>query len=175
VTNAAEQHLTPYHGFPPVYHGGYAYGIERIENTIDELLPLHAKHWEETERAYFDEDLNVDYARYVMMEQESKLVMFTCRATDCSMAGNIIFSLGPHANSKHNLLASEVALFVHPDHRGRAVLRLLDYAEDCLLALGVHYITIGDKSPCGGASLDKLLGRRGFKPFAITHIKKLER
>jgi hypothetical protein len=59
-------------------------------------------------------------------------------------------------------------------HRGTAVIRLLNYAEDILKRLGVQYITIGDKSPSGGASLGKLLGRRGYKPFAITHIKKLE-
>jgi hypothetical protein len=170
----AVKHLSRYYGFDPLYRGGYAFGIERLEDILPEIVPLHKEHWEETERGYLGEDMNVDYARYTAMERTSTLVLFTVRATDTSLAGSVVFSIGPHTNCQHKLLACEVSLFMVPAHRGTAVLRLLDYAEDCLQQLGVHYITIGDKSPVGGPSLRKLLGRRGYQPCSITHIKKLE-
>lgn len=162
-----------YYAYPPKQVAQYVCGVERMEDTLDELIPLHAAHWEETEK-YLGEPMNVDYPRYIAMERKAGLVMFTVRAADNALAGYIVFTLCPHANVQHRLLASEASLFIHPDHRGKAVLYLLDYAEDCLRQLGVHYVTIGDKSPAGGAPLDKLLGRRGYSPFAITHIKILE-
>jgi len=165
--------FTTYYGFDPIYRGGYAFGVEKMEDCLDEMIPLLADHWDETE-GYLDAEMNVDYARYISMERRSMLIMFTLRDTATTLVGHLVFTITPHANVQHKLLACEQALFIHPSHRGTAVIRLLDYAEDCLRALGVHYLTIGDKSPAGGASLGKLLGKRGYRPFAITHIKNLE-
>jgi GNAT superfamily N-acetyltransferase len=161
-----------YKGFPPLERGSYVYGIEKFEDTLGELIPCHALHWEETE-GYLGEPMNVDYARYVAMERQAQLVMFTARTTAGELAGYVVFTLGPHANVQHRLLACEASLFVHPDHRGAVVIRLLDHAEDCLRKMGVHYVTIGDKSPCGGASLEKLLERRSYQAYAVTYIKTL--
>ena len=169
------EHLHRYYGKEPLYVGGYAYGIEKLEHALHELEPLHAKHWEETERRYLKEDMDPDYSSYIELEQDSQLIMVTCRATDTTLAGHIVFTLAPHTNVQSKLVASEEALYMHPDHRGRAVLRLLDYAEDALWRLGVHYIVMNDKAPSGGVSLEPLLGRRGFAPFAVSYIKKLER
>lgn len=167
------QPLTAYYAMDPLYRGGYAFGIEKAEHVLGELIPLHKLHWEDTERRYFDEDMNPDYERYIAAERDSKLVMFTIRDIDTALVGHVAFVLGPHHNAKHVLLASEQVLFIHPDHRGRCVIRLLDYAEGCLRRLGVQYVTLNDKSPSGGASLAKLVGRRGYKPFAVAYMKKL--
>lgn len=161
-----------YYGFSPVKHSGLTFGVEKLEDILHEIEPHCTEHWFETE-GYLETYMNVDWPRYVMMERNKTLAVFTVRAGS-QLGGYIIFTIQPHANAQHFLLACEAAFFIHPNHRGRAAIRLLDYAEDSLRKLGVHYVTIGDKSPSGGASLDGLLGRRGYQPYAVTHIKILE-
>lgn len=162
-----------YYGFDIHTHGGLVFGVEKLEAIAHEIEPHCAEHWTETE-GYLETYMNVDWPRYIMMERKSTLILFSVRTADGELAGYIIFTIAPHANAQHKLLASEAAFFMAPAHRGTAVLRLVDYAEDSLRKLGVHYVTIGDKSPSGGASLERLLGRRGYQTYAVTHIKILE-
>lgn len=170
----AANHVKQYFGRDPLYKGGYAYGIEKLSDILAEIIPLHEEHWDETERPYLHTDMWPDYSRYLDLERAGQAVQFTARAANTRLAAQMIFTIAPHPHAMHKIVAAEQALYCHPDHRGRCVIRLLDYAEQSLWELGMDYIIINDKSPSGGADLEPLLSRQGFEGFAKSYIKRRE-
>ena len=45
----------------PICHGEYAFAVERMENMLEEIKPLHQAHWKETEAHRHGIAFNPDY------------------------------------------------------------------------------------------------------------------
>ena len=54
-------------------------GLERIADMAEEIRPLHAAHYGETEVLYLDAPFNPDYDRYKQSEAAGQFVVFTVR------------------------------------------------------------------------------------------------
>lgn len=169
------QNLAPiYHGPKPVEYLGYTIGLERLEDILTEVKFLHSQHWNETQ-GYLSAPLDPDYDQMIAMERNYNLVLFIVRAPDGTVAGNLCYHLGYSLHQKGKLIASEDALFITKAHRkGRICIKLLEYAERILTTIGVHYITIGDKSPAGSVSIGRMVTKMGYKPVSNNYLKELE-
>jgi len=164
-----------YHGPEPVTYRDCVIGVERLEDVVDDIRFLHKEHWDETETLYLPGRMDPDYERMIMMEREYRFVLFVVRGPTGDIVGNLAYHMNYSLHQRGLLIASEDAFFITKAYRnGRLAIKLLEYAERILAGVGVHCLTIGDKSPAGGASLEKLVTRRGYQPVVKGYVKMLE-
>lgn len=160
---------------PPETYHGYTIGLQKVRDVVVELKAIHAAHWRETEASYVAGAMNVDYESFLDAERAARFVLFTVRDDGGQVVGNLAYSLGFSQHQKGKMLAEEKAFFIaEPHRRGGLALKLLGYAEGVLRSLGVNCITMTDKSPAGGTSVEPLVRRRGYVPASLTYVKELE-
>ena len=167
-----------YYRVPPEIHKGVVYGVESLAEIHGELRVLWDEHWEETERGYYESDMEPAVEELIALEKEGNLLQFTARAGGEDIVAQLIYCLAFTYQNRGRLRATEEGFFVRPEYRGvrggGIALRLLDFAEQTLRDLGVKMICMGDKSPLGGPGLGSLVRRRGYQPVAIQYMKVIE-
>lgn len=161
-----ESHIDPAR-FSPLVRDGYTIAVERFEAITDELDPLHAAHWLETEGHRHGLALKPDYDAMAYDEACGNMLQFTVRHAGV-LVGQLRMYLC-HSRHTSTTVAQEDALFVVPAHRGGLIgLRLLRYAESCLRELGVTSIEANSKLV---NNADVLMRRMGFKAVATQFVK----
>lgn len=169
-----EPEVIPYYGFSPEQHEGYTFGLEPMAKCVDEVRKVHQAHWDETEVLYLTRPMDPDYEMFASMEANRQFLFFSIRDAEGELVGNFGFYLALSSHFKGQLMAKEDFLFIHKDHRKGGLARAFyQYAEKCLIKLGVKLIGISDKAPCGGKSLKPLLSREGFKEVATVYVKEV--
>ena len=170
IVNEASQ--VPYTPVPieqiaPLEFRGFVFSAERYADCLEELKPLHAAHWQETEKYRHELPLDPDYAGFIRMEAMGKLVLLTIRK-DGELVGQTTMKL---YNSMHSqtLVANEDSLFLRADQRGSlpAMLAFIRFVRDALASVGVREVRVSSKLVNGA---DKLMIRGGFKPFATQLV-----
>jgi len=165
-----------YYGPEPAIIGSYKIGLERMTDIKDEVREIHKAHWDETEIVYITRPLDVDYDRFVELEDAAMFVIFTVRdsAQENKLVGNLMYFLVTSIHIKGMLEATEDAFFLAKEARkGVLAIRFLEFAEKALIAIGVKVIGMSDKAPCGGKSLEKLMGHMGYRPVARYYMKEV--
>lgn len=151
--------------------GSYQFALEPLTDAlVDELRPLHAMHWQETEKFRHGLKLDANYARMQELNALGRYVVFTARLADV-LVGNCAMHLFESMHTK-TLGAKEDTLFVVPEHRvGRMPWKFIDYVERVLKAIGASEIYITAKM--GTRSL-RIFEARGYRQTAIEYHKLLE-
>jgi GNAT superfamily N-acetyltransferase len=163
-----------YYAVPPVIRGKVAIGLEKFTDMKEEIRPLHAAHYAETETKYQNEDFNPNYEAYYDMEKDGRFVCFTVRL-GWQMVAYLQYYVFRDVHTKDVLQAREDAFFVHPLARGNKIApQLLAYAEDALKVLGCQYAGMTSKAPVGAPDIGPFLEKRGYKPVAVYYVKDLE-
>lgn len=165
-----------YIGVPPEFvDGDIAIGIEKLEDIVGEIRPLHEAHYNETEVLYLDHPFNPDYERYTALERDQQFVVFTVRS-GWKLVGYLQYYVFRDLHTQGVYQAREDALFLSEQVRGRKLApKLLAYAEDALRLLGCSYVGMSSKGPVGGPDIGPFLERKGYRPVATFYAKKLER
>jgi len=157
----------PLEQFEVVRVGEYLIQAERFRDVLPELQPLHEAHWLETEKHRQGLRLEPDYDAMAADERAGRLLQFTVRHTG-ALVGNLRLYV---VQSRHtrNLLAVEDTLYISPAHRGGLLgLKLVRYAESCLVSIGVREIEADSKLI---NNADVLMRRRKFDAVAIKFHK----
>lgn len=165
----ADRSIPPKRFEPRDVRDGYMAGVESFRAIRDELHPLHALQFAETERYRAHLGLRPDYPALERDERNGALVQFTLRR-DGVLVGNIRVYLG---RSRHTstMFAEEDTFFVLPAHRkGLLAMRFWRYAEDCLRELGVVEVRTNAKL---ANRADKLNRFMGYEPVATQFVKTL--
>lgn len=148
-------------------HAGYVIRAERMADVLDELHPLHAAHWLETEKHRHGLPLAPDYLYMMDREVAGTMVQFTARHGR-ELVGNLRLYLGvsKHSGTK---FAEEDTLFIAPAHRGGMLaVALLRFAERAVLSLGVREIRADSKLV---NKADVLMRRMGYEAVATKFVK----
>lgn len=164
-----------YYGFDPCVDDNVVFGIEKMHEVIDDLAPLHAEHFKETEVLYLNEtDVLPDYERFKQVTEAGQFIVFTVRV-DGKAVGYLQYYIYHDMHTRGVRQAREDAFFITKEHRGNGFApRLLNYAESCLKKLGCDYVGMTSKGPVGGPDIGKFLERHGYKPVAMYYAKPLE-
>lgn len=163
-----------YIGFPPFSDEGYTIGIERVADVQDEIRPLHAQHYAETEALYLDTPFKPDYDRLIALEKEAQFVQFTVRY-GLELVGYLQYYVFRDLHTSDMYTAREDAFFLTKQHRGHGMApKILSYAESCLYQLGCRYVGMSSKAPIGGPDIGPFLEKRGYRPVALFYMKDLE-
>jgi hypothetical protein len=156
-------------GIAPKEYRGYVFFLERYQDVLHELKPLHAAHWQETEKYRHAIPLNPNYEKFIDEEKSGNLLLFTIRK-DGELVGQSTMKLHRSMHSQ-TLVANEDSLFLRKDHRGGVMmLFFLKYMDEVLTQAQVREVRVSSKLE---NSADKLLMRAGFKPFATQLVKML--
>lgn len=154
----AQAHPIPLDQFKPCFFGEFVISVERFADVLDELKPIHARHWEETERHRHGLALDPAYDWMLAKDRAGEMLQFTVRRAG-TLVGQLRMFVERAAHSD-NKIATEDTLFIVPECRGGTLaLRLLRYAEDSLVAIGVREILASSKAL---NRADVLMRRRGF-------------
>lgn len=164
----------PENGHDPAKFGSITIGefviqAERLRDILDELHPLHAQHWLETEKHRHGLPLNPDYDYMMRKERAGELIQFTVRRNGM-LVGNLRMYVGV---SRHTgtLFAEEDTLYIAPDAREgfpTIALKLLRFAQSSLVAIGVREIRADSKLV---NNADVLMRRMGYDPVALKFVK----
>lgn len=164
-----------YCAFPPIIKGEVAIGIEKISNISEEIRPLHAQHYQETETLYLDDPFDPDYERYAQQEELGQYVQFTVRI-DWKLVAYLQYYVYRDLHTQGVYQAREDAIFVTKEHRGKGIApMILAYAEHVLPELGCTYVGMSSKGPAGGPDIGPFLEKNGYRPVATFFVKKLEK
>lgn len=153
--------------FEPEQRGEYRIGVERFADVLDELHPLHEKHWLETEKHRHGLRLDPDYDAMRRAELSGRMLQFTVRHGD-ELVGNLRMYVAQSLHTK-TLVADEDTLYLLPEHRGGFLaMHLLRYAERVLRAVGVRTIRANSKTL---NRADVLMRRMRYQDVAIQFVK----
>lgn len=155
--------------FAPRRYRNLVFRVESLRAILAELEPLHAAHFEETEKHLAGFELKPDYAYMAERERMGTLVQFTARDEAGKLVGNLRMYLGTSLHTG-SLFAEEDTFYLVPEVRkGFAALSMLRYAEDMLTGvLGVREVRASTKI-VNAAS--KLMDYRGYAHVANQYIK----
>jgi len=155
---------------PAVEYGNNLIQVERLEDVLDELKPVHAAHWQETERYRHGIALNPDYNYMINAERNGRLILFTVR-NDNGLVGNCMMYLSRSTHTQR-WVAEEDTIFILPEHRkGRLGVRLIRYVEDVLRNMGVTEIRVTVKTV---NDVGRLLTHLGYNHTGNQLTKTLE-
>lgn len=167
ATDATDRSVDPAR-FEPATHGAVVIGVERFEQALAELHPLHLAQWQETERYRHAAGFFPDYEAIEWSSRCGLLVQFTARE-----AGRLIGHLRVYiGKSRHTgqFFAQEDTLFVVPENRNSLLgIWLMRYAEKALVGvLGVREIRFDSKA---SNKADVLARRLKYEPVATLFVK----
>lgn len=157
---AAQEKHTPIdiHGISVDKHWGYSLSVERIEDALNEIKPLHSAHWEETEAYRHSIPLKADYEYMINAERAGRFLLFTLREPDGELVGNCMMYLTRSTHTRQ-WIAEEDTIFIRKDHRkGRLGIKLIRYVETVLRSLGITEIRVTVKTVNRAGDLLQALG-----------------
>lgn len=130
---------------PPGEYAQFVICVERIADILEELKPIHAAHWQETERYRHGIALNPDYQYMINAERSGRFMLFTVRS-EGELVGNCMMYLSKSTHTQR-WVAEEDTIFILPEYRqGRLGVRLIRYVEDVLRNMGVTEIRVTVKT-----------------------------
>jgi GNAT superfamily N-acetyltransferase len=155
---------------PAVEYADNLLQVERIEDVLEELKPVHAAHWQETERYRHGIALNPDYNYMINAERTGRFMLFTVRNDD-GLVGNCMMYLSRSTHTQR-WVAEEDTIFILPEYRkGRLGVRLIRYVEDVLRNMGVTEIRVTVKTV---NDVGRLLTHLGYNHTGNQLTKTLE-
>lgn len=144
---------------------------ERFRDIWQELEPLHSAQYAETEGYRQGLALNSDVPAGIACERNGGLVQFTVRH-DGRLVGHLRVCLGM-CNHTQTRILMEDALYLLPEYRpGRAVVRLLEFMEESMRALGVYELRVTSKNVNG---FGRLLEHMQWQPISRGWVKMINK
>jgi GNAT superfamily N-acetyltransferase len=142
---------------PSEEYQGFTIKAEYMGEILDELKPLHAEHWKETEKYRHGLQLNPDYGYMIDREQQGRFMLFTVRQDEL-LVGNCMMYLSKSTHTQ-KWVAEEDTIFILPEYRkGRLGVRLIRYVDDVLRNMGISEIRVTTKTVNSTENLMKRLG-----------------
>jgi GNAT superfamily N-acetyltransferase len=140
-------------------YGEFTFAVEKMEDTQDEIKPLHLAHWNETEGHRHGLPFNPDYQTFERYERAGRFVLFTVRLAG-ELLGHCSMYLDQSTHTK-TLIATEDALYLLPQARkGRVASRFVAFVENSLKQIGAREICITVKTVNRAGKFFRALGYR---------------
>lgn len=124
-----------------------------------EYQELIKTHWKEVALNKDKVPLDPDYDRYLSLEEANAFKVFTVR-DDGKLVGYFAVFVFPHMHYKTTVFAQNDVIYIDPSYRqGFRAIRLIKFAEECLIEDGVDVLQINTKV---SKDFGPLLERLGF-------------
>jgi hypothetical protein len=155
--------------FQAFEYGAYSIQCECLAHILDDLEPLHALHFAETERYRAGVHLSPNLEYLIDQERAGQLLQFTARVMETgALVGNMRVFLyrDLHAGV---FTAKEDTFFVVPAHRGGFLaVRLWQFVERSVVSIGVREIRFSSKLINGA---DRMAVYLNYQPVGLEFVK----
>lgn len=149
-------------------YDGLTFAPERMADIVEEMRPLHAEHWLETEKYRHGFELDFDYEEACYAESMGRYLLITARDQSGRLVGNCGCRLFNSTHTKTRVAREDTFFLIPEARRGRRAVELFRYAERCLLALGAQEVRVTVKL---GNGVAKLWERLGYVRAAIELVR----
>jgi GNAT superfamily N-acetyltransferase len=130
---------------PAEEYGDAVINVEFLKDCLEEIKPVHAQHWAETESYRHGIALDPNYEYMCNAEAQGRFMLFTVRVAG-RLVGNCMMYLSKSTHTQ-KWVAEEDTIFILPEYRkGRLGVRLIRYVEDVLVNMGVTEIRVTVKT-----------------------------
>jgi len=145
----------------------YTMHIERFDKTYPEMEPLYRQHFAEMRerKAAFGikiDDYDLDTEGYFAYAASGQLISYVARCDGAPVGYALIYYARDHRTGE--IIATEDALFVMPDHRNGIGRKLIMFVLAELRKTNVKRL---QTTVAGDRRVASLLARMGFKNTAI--------
>lgn len=144
-----------------------------VASGVEDLI---AGHWEEVEHDREKIALAPDWEKAFILERLGCLKVLGLRC-DGALVGYNAFSISPHIHSRFALHAINDVLYVAPEHRGSAGVRLIRTAERKLKELGVVRVVYATKPTAKvgrtGTTTGDILAKMGYRLYEEVYSRLL--
>lgn len=148
----------------------YTFGIERFDSILEELFPLWREHHNELVGEQVP--LQPDIARYIAVQQQGNLVVFSIRDKNNKLCGYSFFFLSKHIHRTQVIKADNDLFFITKSHRkGWLAKKFIKYCEKKLFNNNISQIGMRTKNR---ASFGPLLEYCGYVPEEQFYLKVKE-
>ena len=142
---------------PPEEYGEFTIHVASLRTILNEIVPLHERHWEETEKYRHGIPLNPDYEYMMRAEDQGRFLVFTVRH-EGNLVGNCMMYMTKSTHTQE-WIAEEDTIFILSEYRkGRLGLRFIKYVEDVLRNMGITEIRVTVKTVNRVGDLLKAVG-----------------
>ena len=146
------------------------YKQEFLSTCYDDMQCLFKIHWEEIALNQDAIKLNPYIEKYEECEKSGSLKIFTARDGD-KLVGYFALIAQRSMHYQEHTFATTDVIFLHPDYRkGRAGIKLIKFAVECLRQDHVSMVFINTKLH---RPFDVLLKRLGFSHIENVYAKRL--
>jgi ribosomal protein S18 acetylase RimI-like enzyme len=124
-------------------HPKVVIGRQLFFKCMHEMAPLFLQEWEEAiGDAHTEQELDIDWEKYIQLEMSGLLVMITARVDD-KIVGWVITIIHPHLHFKSTLYGLTDSFYVLPEYREHPLVEeLVDEYEVQMIEAGVKRINI---------------------------------
>jgi len=130
----------------PCEYVDYSMQCEYLEDILQQVIPLHQMHWQETEKYRHSIPLKPNYDYMINAERNGRFMLFTLRCRDSGVIGNCMMYISQSTHTQE-WVAEEDTIFIDPAHRkGRVGIKFIKYVEDVLGSVGIKEIRVTVKS-----------------------------
>lgn len=153
--------------WPRADYGDYTLQSERLRDAQEELEGQRARYLAETRPGRRNDQ--TDWGRLAELQRLGEHVIYTARLRSTgAIAGSLWLFVGRELDSDTHH-ATDDMLYVDPSHRGGLLgLRLVQYGERCIFALGVRSATFHFRLANGA---DRMARYLGYEPVS-TRVTK---
>jgi GNAT superfamily N-acetyltransferase len=145
-----------------------------IRESIEDIRPLRAAHYAETEQYKTKHTVEIDYGDMASRQESGILHAFGGRLVDTQQLVAYLLVYVTRSTHDTSLVAADDGYYVIPEYRGSGLgRRLLQYSEKRLKELGVDYFFMSSKAPAGGSNIGPFLEAEGFALNAVSYVKVL--
>jgi len=144
---------------------------ESTQKVLSECLRLGKMHYDEI-YAHKKDKIPRNYNwRFLQLCMENGLMhIITCRQSDGTLIGYFVNLVSPDMFSS-TFVAKDLAIFVHPDHRGNKLFRrMLHSMEEIVKENGVASQTLGFQVGFN----DELPKKEGYRATEVVYEKLLQ-
>lgn len=148
------------------------YKREIFVDCIDELRPLFDINFMEIEEYTEDIPLDVDWDRYIELDDLSVLILITAR-NDGELIGYFMAFVTSHLHHKTVKMCASDVFYIREEYRGGGAGReLLGAAISEMRDMGVVRMVLTHKT---AHNLTPLFAQLGFSPFELSHEMRLDK
>ena len=147
------------------------YKIKSFDESINEILPLSKKHYEEI-CVFSDHNhlFNPNLKLYKLLD-ESKSIKIYCAYLDETLIGYLVYNVYPHSHLENLYVATQDLFYVVKEYRKNGVGDgLIKFSEKDLKENKINFII-----QCVSIKNDfsPILFKNGYKPLDCNFIKEL--
>lgn len=144
------------------------YTLYPVNEVLELLKRYEEKHYRDIKDKSMYPSISMNWDIYEELGKDGLCFAVIAKDND-NIVGYSAYTLGANLNANNKVLASNVAMYIEKEYRGRLVVEFIDKCDKMLLEKDVKQVLHSHSD----VRIGKLLEKAGYRPKSITWCKSL--